>query len=94
MNNKILDTLSATQIDVLIRLSNGWQLGRSSGFFKLHSRTWIQKGGIGKGGEAVTVPSATFKSLLDKKLIILTEERYPTRMYDAIKDVVKQFKYN
>ncbi len=71
--------LSKTQKEVIQLMREGWQAGWTVG---IKPRTRIQNGGIGKGGESKTLNSNTFFSLIDKKLIEQTGERYPSKKYD------------
>ena len=43
--------LSEKQIEVIKYMRIGYELGKRTGF---HSRSWIQKGGCGRGGSALT----------------------------------------
>ena len=64
--------LSSVPKMVIKKMRKGWELGTKS---ELRGRsTWIQKNGIGKGGQSIKVTS-TFYSLCDKNLI-QQSERY------------------
>ena len=58
--------------EVLEHMQNGWELGLSDTIRRRH--TWLQKGGLGKGGESLTVSEAAVNRLL-KKGIITKEKR-------------------
>ena len=61
-------TLSKGQLAILELLATGeWELGWYSG---IDSSARIQKGGIGKGGEAKDVNMNTFGALKDKGYVI------------------------
>ena len=80
--------LSETQKDIVKLLQSGeWEIGYSSGV-RL-SRGWMQKGGLGRGGEAKDINVATFRALKDKGLIEQGEYGFPTRHY-IITDLCKQ----
>jgi len=69
--------LSKTQQEVIDLMKNDWELGTSmSG----EHHSWLQKGGLGKGGESKTVSSATVHALYRKGLI-KSIDVFPTRKY-------------
>jgi hypothetical protein len=70
--------LSKAQAEVVRKMKNGWELGESTG---LSSRCWLQKGGIGKGGEAQSVSHATATVLLRAGIIEYAKKQYPTFTY-------------
>lgn len=47
-------------------MGDGWELGRSGGFW---ARAWLQKGEIGRGGETKRVTQPTFFGLYDRGLL-------------------------
>lgn len=67
--------ISEAQIKLLQLMDSGWQLGTSSG---ITSRTWLQKGGCGKGGESRRVNTNTKHALWEKGLIELDKIGFPT----------------
>lgn len=69
--------LSKTQQEVLHMMRNGWELGTSSG---LHGRSWLQRGGLGRGGEVKRVSYATVYSLF-KAGLIKHHYGFPTSRY-------------
>lgn len=69
--------LPERQREVLALLLTGdWEIGINRG---LHVRAWIQKGGLGKGGESQDVNFNTFHSLYIKGLINRNKEPMFTR---------------
>lgn len=70
--------LSKSQQQVVDKMRDGWELGYSSGFF---TRSWLQKNGIGKGGETINVRVNTFLLLRDKNVIEKSRSAYPTDVY-------------
>ncbi len=70
--------LSPTQELVLQRLSDGWALGAGSG---INSRVWMQKDGLGRGGETAKVSVATFTALRKKGLIRKIRSGFPSDEY-------------
>lgn len=70
--------ISSSQASVLQYMRSGWELGHSLGY---KSRIWLQKNGIGKGGESINVPAKSFGKILAYNLIELKEKRYPTHIY-------------
>jgi hypothetical protein len=65
-----------TADEILSLMANGWELGKST-----TGRAWIQKGGVGHGGEAKKVHASTMRSLLDKGLVELFKPGFPTARY-------------
>ena len=59
--------LPKTQIDILDKMDNGWELGLATGY--KGSRAWLQKGGLGYGGDSQKVHRNTLFSLEAKGLI-------------------------
>lgn len=66
------------QLTVIDLMQKGWQLGWSMSF---DSRAWLQKGGIGRGGDCKYVSQSTVLSLWRKGLIEKDEEKYPTKTF-------------
>lgn len=85
--------LGHKQIEILGKMTNGWELGISLG---LHPNWWIQKGGLGKGGEAIhDLPSASMGSLYRNKLIRVRERSFPTEYWEITQlgvELLKQHK--
>lgn len=72
--------LTKAQQEIIDLLKNGWELGISAGF---NARCWIQKGGIGRGGESKDIRHSTYTALRKAKAIKLVEQGYPTSKYAA-----------
>jgi hypothetical protein len=68
--------LSKTQQEIVDRLNNGWELGAMS---DMSGRCWIQKPGLGRGGESHNVSSATIHALVKKGVLVYGEYKYPWR---------------
>jgi hypothetical protein len=60
------DELKPKAVRVLHLMANGWELGKSAGQY---GSTWIQQGGIGKGGLSETVGDIARDELLRRELI-------------------------
>ena len=58
--------LSKVQQNVLDKMRDGWELGMSHSF---GVNCWLQKDGIGKGGESEDIRYSTLSVLFQKKLI-------------------------
>lgn len=74
--------LTKAQAETLDMLRNGWQLGK---YAKLEAvaKYRIQRGGIGKGGEARRVSSTVFKALEAAGLITCVYSDWRVSKYDA-----------
>lgn len=72
--------LSKAQQFVIDKMRNGWELGQSNSM--VCDRCCIQKGGIGRGGEAVTVSRATKQALFDRGLIRSRGYSFPTEVFE------------
>ena len=70
--------LSKVQREVVELMKRGWELGCSTSF---DSRCWMQKDGLGRGGETKDVRSSTVFALHKKEVIILTNRGFPIRKY-------------
>lgn len=70
--------LSETQREVLRLMADGWELGSTGGF---EPRYWLQKGGLGKGGETKDIRSTTYLSLLGLGLIEQAAHKFPFVYY-------------
>jgi len=51
--------LSKTQLEVLRLMNEGWELGRNNDGGWGGRQWWMQKGGLGYGGDDKTINSAT-----------------------------------
>ena len=58
--------LTPTMKEVMVKIREGWAVGYSHG---LNPHAWIQKNGVGRGGEAMHVRLDTFFALHDSGLI-------------------------
>jgi len=63
-----------SQLEILRLMASGWELGLEC---VMLARYWMQKGGLGYGGEARNVHATTAHSLRKKGLI----ERNPNKPY-------------
>ncbi len=64
--NKRKMKLTEKQQQVIDLMQDGWQLGRDN---HNNGRSWLQKNGIGRGGESIDVSRSTVNSLEKKGLI-------------------------
>jgi len=71
--------ISKVQRKIILRMREGWELGQEMGF---HSSHWLQKKGIGKGGESLDVRVDTVHALFKRKLIQTKSQDYPIRKYE------------
>ena len=53
--------------EILLKMASGWELGVYSGF---RCRQWLQKNGLCRGGESVTVRMASVLSLVRARKIV------------------------
>lgn len=65
--------LSEKQKMVIQLMRDGWQLG----FDRLSNRSWLQKNGLGRGGETAEVKRSTLQSLRKHELIVNGGHKYP-----------------
>ena len=70
--------LSKAQQRVIDLMSEGWELGHSRGY---QTSAWMQKDGIGRGGDSEKVNANTFFALRGKGLITVAREGFPTNVY-------------
>lgn len=72
--------LSKTQLEVLRLMASGeWELGFTSGFGDAHY--WMQKGGLGRGGETKKINVKTGHALYRKGFTELSKLGFPTSHY-------------
>lgn len=71
--------LTETQIEVIKLMRKGWQLGCS---LTMDSRTWIQKDGVGRGGETKKVSKSVFHGLKDRGVLECVDNDFPTAKYN------------
>lgn len=75
------------QTAVLERIADGeWELSQS---MTMDGRTWMQRGGIGRGGEAKNVNAATFHALWKAKWVVSKGRSFPNNLY-AITDAGRE----
>jgi hypothetical protein len=86
-----MKNLSKTQYKVLQLMNEGWQLGTDT-FNK--NRTWLQKNGIGYGGETFEVKQNTLNSLKRLNLIDFDKKQYPVNIFKLNKLGKKTFFVN
>jgi hypothetical protein len=86
MTQAKIPKLSPAMKEVVLKMRDGWQLGKSNSY---HVHCWIQKGGIGKGGESQNVNIGTWAALIDRKLIFESQHKYPSSPYE-LTDLGKQ----
>jgi len=85
--------LSKVQLEVIRLMKEGWELGRSSGF---RPSWWLQKNGLGKGGETKRIMNfSTCLKLYDLGLIYKPSPKleFPTEHWaltDKGKEVLKK----
>jgi len=71
--------LSPKLIEILVLMNSGWELGRSN---TSSLGWWLQKGGIGKGGETNEIHGRTNMYMLtNSKLIASNGYGFPTQKY-------------
>lgn len=66
------------QAEVIKLMRQHWQLGVS---LDMSGRKWIQKDGIGRGGETKKVTSSTFNAINDAGLLECVDNDFPTKKY-------------
>ena len=73
--------LSKAQRELLEKIASGeWELGTNTAMASRRS-AWIQRGGIGRGGETVGVSRATVHALLRRGMIAYGDKSFPTRTW-------------
>ncbi len=70
--------LSPKQKEIVDLMRNGWELGSS---MSLNGGDWIQKGGLGRGGESKNVNANTSYALYKKGVIIQVKQAFPKIHY-------------
>lgn len=74
--------LSKTQRELLEKIASGeWELGTSTTIASRRHHAWIQRGGIGRGGETVGVSRATVHALFRRGMIAHGDKSFPTRTW-------------
>lgn len=76
--------LTQAQEKVISRLNDGWELGWSQTMASRRA-VWLQKGGVGRGGESETVSVATATILLREGVIECERREFPVTKYRLAK---------
>lgn len=71
------------QRQVIDLLEAGWELGWS---LTMGGRVWLQKGGVGCGGETLTVRASTANALLKEGILVCEKRDFPTSKYRLARD--------
>jgi len=71
----------ATQEEILRLMAEGWELGHSTSGWGGGPWGWLQKQGLGRGGETISVRANTAWALMRKGLIKSTGFGFPTERY-------------
>jgi len=79
--------LSEPQQEVICLMQEGWELGQS---LVINGRAWMQKNGLGRGGESKDVRAQTFRALVRKGLIGGLAREFPKQRY-VLTEKGKQF---
>lgn len=69
--------LSEAGREVLEKLADGWQIGRSS-----RGRTWMQRHGVGNGGDSQNIHGNVFAALMAREFIKHTGGTWPNYKFD------------
>lgn len=72
--------LSPVQIEILKLMRAGWPMAKSNKISYGYSY-WLQKDGIGRGGETKYFKEPTFNFLLNNGFIALLKKSYPVSSY-------------
>jgi hypothetical protein len=67
-------TLTPSQQRVVDRMREGWELGKGMGG---DGSFWLQRNGLGRGGENETVHASTAHALYTRGVIEVARDRYP-----------------
>lgn len=70
--------LSKVQQEVIELMKAGWELGVSSGAVP---RAWLQKNGVGRGGETKKLAISTYHKLRDLGYFIMVHDGFPVKKY-------------
>ncbi len=78
--------LTKKQIEILTLMNLGWELGKNTSTSARnisHNRVWwLQKGGIGRGGESKEIHGkVNILNLYQEKLILSTGFNFPSEKY-------------
>lgn len=75
--------LSKTQQEVVELMRSGWELGQG---MNLYGRTWLQKGGCGRGGDTKNISSATLFALRKANAIKVKKREWSLETYELTED--------
>lgn len=70
--------LTKAQDRVVSLMKEGWELGWSN---TMDGRVWLQKGGVGRGGQTERVLVATASALCKAGVIVCDKREFPTSKY-------------
>lgn len=70
--------LTKAQQEVINLMGQAWELGTSSG---ITSRCWLQKNGLGRGGDTKTISYVT-KNKLESMGLIVGTYKFPITKYE------------
>ena len=73
-----MNKLSQRQQEVLDLMNAGWELGLDIAF---HGQPWLQKGGLGRGGDSKRISHATLFALHKRGLIKIAKREFPLETY-------------
>ena len=82
--------LTPARLAVLLKMAEGWELGRSTSLAMNVNREWLQKDGIGRGGETEKVRAGTARALESAQLIKRVRASFPSQAY-VITDYGRQW---
>ena len=73
----------ATQAEVLRLMAEGWELGHDTAFGARGGGCWgwLQRGGLGRGGECIDVHGSVAKALIRRGLIRRERLSFPTERW-------------
>ncbi|MBV6747277.1 hypothetical protein [Xanthomonas vasicola] len=70
--------MSPTQQEVVALMRDGWELGVREG---LDSRCWLQRNGVGAGGESKSVGIGTYAAVAKRGVFKVKKIGYPVTSY-------------
>ena len=71
--------LSKAQQRIVDYMKNGYELGHMS---DINGRYWLQKPGLGRGGDSIDVNRASIHALINKGIICWGKHSFPwTKLY-------------
>ena len=69
---------TAHQLAVLRKMRDGWELGLDTG---MDAYAWLQRNGLGRGGDTQSVSLNTLYALVSRKLLERGGYNYPTQRF-------------